>query len=179
MKRTIFLLQQSIIVLGIAWMYGIFVLFLINSALVFDTIIGPFSRTYKTDLLLSIPGATWIMMETLERIPLLLTALLTAMNLVFGFHAIRKLGKIKNLHVAAGGSSILAIAGNGCSSCGLSIISLLGLSGVLAVLPFRGIEISYLAVFLLCISLYFMIKSQKSIQACAIMARKKVINNEN
>ncbi|NIT03590.1 hypothetical protein GTO10_01480 [Candidatus Saccharibacteria bacterium] len=46
-----------------------------------------------------------------------------------------------------------------CSACSTALISLVGLSGGLAILPFEGLEISLLALVLLLISLYLISKS--------------------
>ncbi len=46
-----------------------------------------------------------------------------------------------------------------CSACTTALISVLGVTGGLAVLPFGGLEISLLAIVLLLISLYYVSKS--------------------
>jgi hypothetical protein len=46
-----------------------------------------------------------------------------------------------------------------CSACSTALISLLGISGSLAIFPFGGLEISLLAIILLLVSLYYISKS--------------------
>ncbi|MEX1061943.1 MAG: hypothetical protein WEC39_02455 [Patescibacteria group bacterium] len=46
--------------------------------------------------------------------------------------------------------------GASCAACSTALISLLGVSGGLALLPFKGLEVSLVAAFLLLVSLYFL-----------------------
>ena len=47
----------------------------------------------------------------------------------------------------------LGVFAPGCASCGLGIVALLGFSGVFATLPLKGLEVSYLALFILIFSI--------------------------
>ena len=63
----------------------------------------------------------------------------------------------------AGFSSLLGTLGGAfaasCSACGTALISLIGVSGGLALFPLKGLEISLLAVAILSVALYFLGKS--------------------
>jgi len=104
-------------------------------------------------------------------IVLFLVALLTGANLTLLFGKINMLRNSKNIKLMVGGNSLLGIVGSGCAACGLPILSLLGLSGGVVYLPFRGVEISYISLILLIISFYLLIKN--SSQVC--MLAKKII----
>ena len=62
-----------------------------------------------------------------------------------------------------GFSSLLGTLGGAfaasCSACGTALISLVGVSGGLALFPLKGLEISLLAVAILSVALYFLGKS--------------------
>ncbi|MCL4365639.1 hypothetical protein M1437_00215 [Patescibacteria group bacterium] len=70
-----------------------------------------------------------------------------------------------------GGSSILGIAGSGCAACGLPVLAFLGVGGSVAYLPFKGNEISTIAIVMLAIPLYLIIRSENLKQTCAINIR--------
>jgi hypothetical protein len=100
---------------------------------------------------------------------LILTAILTGVNLTLLILRLQVLRGEGRLHLMIGGSSLMAIVGSGCAMCGLPILALLGLSGSLVYLPFHGTEISIIAVILLLIALYSMITSYPKEQVCKII----------
>lgn len=74
--------------------------------------------------------------------------------------------RVRRTGVLVGRSSLAGILGTfggafsaSCAACSTALISLLGLSGGLAILPFGGLEVSLLAIALLLISLYYIAKS--------------------
>lgn len=73
--------------------------------------------------------------------------------------------KQKNLRLTFG-AGILSLVGTGCASCGFSILSVLGLGGVAAYLPFGGIELSFITIAILGASLYYNLQTLYS--ACKI-----------
>ncbi len=56
---------------------------------------------------------------------------------------------------ATGSSSFLGVLAGGCSACATGILPLIGLGGVVAILPFHGIELAVVAIVLLCVTLYW------------------------
>lgn len=58
---------------------------------------------------------------------------------------------------SVGGISLAAL-GAGCSACPTTLLALLGLSGALASLPFKGIEITVLSIALLMLSILYISK---------------------
>lgn len=78
------------------------------------------------------------------------------------------LQKVQDLHFVVGGNTLLGLAGSGCAACGLPILSLLGLTGAIIYLPFRGAEISYLAVILLSISFFLLLRAIFEKEYCVL-----------
>lgn len=157
----------------IAAIYFITVIYLMNFSLVKDTIIGAYTLTYKVNLLLALLEGMWTSMTHSALLLLALNSLLTGAILVlFGqkIVALRQMGKLK---IVAGGSSLLAIVGGSCAACGLPILSLLGLSGAVLYLPFKGVELSYLSFALLLGSLYLLVKSTIKTQACSVRKKRE------
>jgi len=152
----------------IAILYVVATIYLMNAGLVKDTIFGSHSLSYKWNLLVALLAGMWTAMSRLSLFLLVVVAILTGANLtmvVQRFQTIRASGKMS---LTVGGSSLLGIVGSGCASCGLPILAFLGLSGAVFYLPFQGIELSVLAIVLLTISLYILMKQRTKEAVCVV-----------
>ena len=151
-----------------AVVYVVTTIYLMNTRLVFDAIFGVHSLAYRWNLLTALLFGMWTAMSRLSLTLLVIVALLTGANLTLitlRLFAIRSMGKLQFM---VGGSSLLGIVSSGCASCGLPILALLGLGGAAVYLPFQGAEISAVAIILLIISLYYLLKSQKREVVCIV-----------
>ena len=97
---------------------------------------------------------------------ILLNAIITGVTAALVIERIALLKKMGNIHVVTGGSWMLAIVSGGCVSCGLPVLSLFGLTGILLYLPFRGEEIPYITCGLLCISLFLLVRQRRKDMTC-------------
>lgn len=152
----------------IAVLYVIATVYLMNVGLVKDALFGAHSFSYRWDLLTALLAGMWTAMSRLSLFLLVVVAILTGANLtmvVQRFQTIRASGKMS---FVVGGSSLLGIVGSGCASCGLPILAFLGLSGAVFYLPFHGVELSVLAIVLLSISLYTLIRKHNAQVVCAV-----------
>lgn len=150
----------------IAALYVIVTVYLMNAGLVKDTVFESYSLSYKWNLLVALLAGMWTAMSKISLFLLMTVAVLTGANLtlvVQRLQAIRASGKMS---FVVGGSSLLGIVGSGCASCGLPILAFLGLGGAITYLPFRGIELSVIAIVLLIVSFYFLLKNQSQEQVC-------------
>jgi hypothetical protein len=143
-----------------------------NTSLVINTLIGSFSLDYKFNLMVALLGGMWTAMSGVGLILLFFTAILTGANLTLLFKQLKVLRHAQSLHLVVGGNTLLGLVGSGCAACGLPVLALLGLSGSIIYLPLRGAEISYLAVALLSISFYLLLRSVFEKEYCAIPSRK-------
>lgn len=168
---TLFSKRFIIPTFAIAFLYVILITYSMNVRILKDTLFGDYNAVYKLRLLFSLLQGMWTAMSGLGLTILFLIALLTGANLTLLFNKMSLLKNDKNLRLVVGGNSLLGIVGSGCAACGLPILSLLGLSGSVMYLPFRGAEISYISLALLAISFYLLVK--KTNQACAL-AEKNV-----
>ena len=72
------------------------------------------------------------------------------------------------------GSGVLAGAfASGCPVCGSLLLPLIGISGGLTVFPFRGLELKALAVSLMVISTYFVLKGNNKCDSCETQSEHK------
>lgn len=141
---------------------------MMNFELVKDTLLGNHTFEYRVNLLVALLGGMWTAMSGFGLFILVLTAFLTGINLTLLAQRISIIKNSGKLKLTVGGGSALALVGSGCASCGLPVLALLGLSGSIIYLPFRGTELSMVAVGLLAISLYFMLKSNSKKIACTV-----------
>ena len=154
----------------IAAIYIIFTIYLMNFRLVRGTILGNYPLNYKGKLLAELLGGMWTSMTKSGLILLVVSAFFTGADLILLISRLRELKTKGKIQLVVGGSSLLGIVGSGCASCGLPVIVLLGLSGSVMYLPFRGAEISYFSLVLLVISFYLLVKNSN--QACTLVQKK-------
>ncbi|MEK9178196.1 MAG: hypothetical protein AAB801_00270 [Patescibacteria group bacterium] len=89
---------------------------------------------------------------------LIITTVLVGLNLSLILIA---LGRLKNqkVRLSVGGATLFGIVATGCSACGLSVISLFGLTAAtFSFLPFGGMEFNFLAIALLLSSFIYTLR---------------------
>ena len=152
-----------------AIVYVVATVYLMNAGLVKDTIFGSHSLSYKWNLMIALLAGMWTAMSTTSLVLLIIVAILTGANLTLVVERIQEIRASGKMSLVVGGSSLLGIVGSGCASCGLPILAFLGLSGAIFYLPFQGLELSVLAIILLSISLYVLIKQRTQETVCAVV----------
>jgi hypothetical protein len=155
--------------IAIAVLYILLVTYLMNWSLFKDTLLGAYSVIYKWRILTGLLQGLVTSITPFVQILLILTALLTGINLTLVYLRLKAMRGNGKLNIMVGGSSMLAIVGSGCAACGLPILALLGLSGSLVYLPGHGTELSVIAVLLLLTTFYYMIKSYPTEQVCKLI----------
>ena len=166
--RRVWSLQVILPAATIAVLYVIATVYLMNAGLVKDALFGVHSFDYRVGILIALLGGMWTAMSTFSLILLVTVATLTGLNLVLTLEQLRTIQSSGKMHLAIGGSSVLGIVGSGCASCGLPILALLGFGGAAAYLPFRGVELSFVAIILLSVSLYVLIKGRTQQAYCVV-----------
>lgn len=174
MQRLLISSKFLVPTLVIASIYVVFVTYIMNIRLVQATAFGSFSATYKVSLLFALLTGMWTAMSGAGLILLFATAILTGANLTLLVRQIKMLRGAQNLHFVVGGNTLLGVTAAGCTACGLPLLSILGLSGSIINLPFHGQELSYLAVILLSISFYLLLKSVFEKEYCVVPSKKNV-----
>jgi len=155
----------------ISSLYLLVVILLMNRSLTVDTLLGTYSFEYKSQILISLVSGMWTSMTGIGLFLLVLISLLTGVNFTLLVDRLNKLKKLGKLHVVVGGSSILGIVGSGCAACGLPVLAILGLSGSVAFLPLKGVELSYLSILLLLLSFYVLTRTSTR-QSCTTNVAK-------
>ena len=102
---------------------------------------------------------------------MILISLLTGMLITlisYKYKIVKESGK--DIGILASLGILVGLLVPGCASCGIGLAAALGLGGSITSLPFKGIEISLIAIILLIVSI-FMITG--SFIECDIKIRKK------
>lgn len=133
------------------------------------TIISVFQNTYpiltKFYISLIIIIGTFSATSSLDIILLILMGVLFGMNMTLVINKFNMLKRRGNLRIMFG-TGIISVFAAGCASCGLSFASLIGISAALAILPFGGVELYFIAILILLAYIYFNLK--QIIKVCKI-----------
>lgn len=159
-----------IVVIVAASLYIAFSVYAVNRTIVEDTLTGSYPIGYKTTLIKSILIGSWGMFPPLEALLLIVTAMLLGINIALVGKTITRLQGSKGLRVSFGGSSVLAIASAGCPACGISLLSLLGIS--VPLLPVQGIPLQLIAITLLVGSIIYSLRKLQQPIACTVPLKK-------
>ena len=163
---------KSIVVAAIvAFVYIILSVYAINRTIIFSTMFGNAPIQYKTSLLSSILVGSWNMYTPAEAVLTVIVAVLLGGNIALVIKVIRSLSGKKGIKMSFGGSSLLAVASAGCPSCGVSILSLVGISTPL--LPLQGIPLQIASAALLTVSIAYTLHRLRQPSVCEVPAANK------
>lgn len=168
-KNELFSFKSLVSVLLIAFLYFAFSTLILNYRLVFQTLAGNYPLNYKLTLIFNLLQGAITAFSEINFILLILTSVLVSLNIVLIAKTILNLEHQKGkLSLSVGTGSILGIVVAGCSSCGFSVISLLGLSASLSFIPFGGLGAHILVILLLLVSFIYSLKTLHYKLVCKI-----------
>ncbi len=107
---------------------------------------------------------------TVSLIVLIIVALLTGIMISMLSFKITNLRSAKHGTVSIVGA-ILGVSLPGCASCGIGLLSLLGLGSLAAYLPFKGLELGVLSIGLLLFSIYKISNDITQCKTCQVPVR--------
>lgn len=157
------------VTLAVATLYAVAVVYLMNASLVQDAIFGDHSWEYTRNILLVLLFGIGTAMSGVSIFLLSTIALLTGANVALLAERIRNIRHSGKTRATVGGGSLLGIVGGGCASCGLPVLALPGISGAIAYLPLQGMELSIIAIVLLSLSLFSLMRSRSG-EVCRFVA---------
>lgn len=152
--------------LAIAIFYILLNVYFTNYSLINQAYFGSFPISYKLQISLALLQGLTSAMSTSSLLILIIIGLLTGANLMLSYKKIKYSFVKKSSHWAFGLGTLFGTAGGGCASCGLPLLGLLGMSGSVGYLPFKGAEVSIIAIGLLLFS--FVVLLKQSVTACEI-----------
>ena len=110
--------------------------------------------SFSFKLLFSLIGGIMTTITPTSLIFLVIISILAGIVISMGIFLIRR--QIKGSVGTSAASVVIGIAMPACPSCAIGLLSILGLGGFLAVLPFKGLELGVLGVILLVFSTVYL-----------------------
>ena len=171
-KEPLILILKSpfyvFIALVSAFLMVSFSVLILNLQLIFDSISPSYTFIDRVMLVFNLLGGIFTNNTAIGIALMIAASLLAGINVALLAFKLKKLrsANCKESGLGAGGT-IASILASGCSSCGISILSLIGIAGALTFLPFRGLEIGAGGIIILLFSIYWTSKS-----ICAVKSPK-------
>ncbi len=150
----------------LALVYILLNVYFTNHSVINQAYFGDYPISYKFQITLALLQGLTTAMSSMSLVILITIGLLTGANLMLSYKQIRNSLVKRSSHWALGLGTLFGTAGGGCASCGLPLLGLLGMSGSVGYLPFKGAEVSVLAIGLLLFSFFVLLK--QSVSACMI-----------
>ncbi len=152
--------QRLFILKSIFWgfLYLNLALLSTNYTNVFSILGSDYSLGSQISILWTLFWGSFATITPIDVVLLLSASLLFGTNLTLVFRKIKFLARQGSLKLTFGAGLITLVA-TGCASCGLSFISLFGLGGVVAILPFGGIELYVVSIIMLLLLLFYNLHS--------------------
>ncbi len=130
-----------------------------NFSVITNILSLPYSASTKLTVLLYTFVGFFKSSSYLASSTVLLIAILFGINTAFLIMQGSTLFKDRKRSRLAFSAGFISIATTGCAACGFSLISLFGVSGTLALLPFHGFELNVIAIFILGVATYLNFRS--------------------
>ncbi len=167
-RKELFTLGGILWIATISAFYIVLTLFLLNYRFVFSVITAPYSFATKSALLSSLLGGLFTAFSPTDTIILFANAILVGINMLLVARTIYRLEHQGKVRFTIGGSALIGFISAGCSSCGFSILSILGLSTSFSFLPFQGMGLHILALVVLAFSSLYMLKKLRDSVYCKV-----------
>lgn len=168
-KTRVLNIHSLIFISIISFVYFSISVLLLNYRLVLSSIFGGYSLNFKFNILFQLLMGSYSAFSFFDFVLLIITSVLVGANILLIYKTIRSLNALgAKLSFAVGGSTVLGIFVTGCSSCGFSVLSLLGLTGAFSFIPFGGTSIHLITIILLVFSLLYSLNTYHQKIVCKI-----------
>ena len=168
-KKEILNLNSLLTILLVSFIYYSLSVLIINFRLIESFVFGENLIFYKLILLKELILGAYSALGLRDFILLNISSLLVGGNILILFKTLKSLRKAgARLSLTVGGATVLGIVVAGSCSCGFSLLSVLGLAGALSFLPFGGLGIHLLVIFLLLFSFWYSLKNYHEKIVCKI-----------
>lgn len=169
LKKELLSFKSLMLISVFSFFYYSFSVLILNYKLLLSSLFGNFPLVYKIKITLTLLYGAISAFSALDFYLLILTAVLFGMNLFFVIKIIKKLTVEGNrLTITVGGSSIIGVVTAGCTSCGFSVLSLIGVSASFTFLPFGSEILHFIVIGLLIFSLFYSLKTYHQKIVCKI-----------
>jgi hypothetical protein len=168
-KDQLISIRSIFVILIIAFLYFLLPILLLNYRLIYQTELGKNLLYYKLQIPLELLKGSATSLSANDFFLSVLISLLVGMNVLLINRSLRMLTQQRGkISLSFGGGAILGVVSTGCLSCGFSIISLLGLSASLSLIPFGGILLRTTSFIFLFLSSIYSLNAINQSLACDI-----------
>lgn len=168
-KSLFFNIKSFLIVALLALFYFSFSVLILNYRLVLVTLFNENPIVYKLTVIYQLITGSYSAFYILDFYALILISLLVGMNILVTFKILKNLRNEQGkLSIVFGGSAVLGILAVGCSSCGFSVLSLLGLASALSIIPLGKFGLTFIVILFLLISLFYSVKTYHNKIFCRV-----------
>jgi hypothetical protein len=168
-KEQVINLRTLLFTLLIAVIYFSFSVLILNYRFIQASFLGNTPFFYKFQVIYILLQGSYTAFSPLDFYLLIFTSVLVGLNVALVIKIIRELTEERSkLTLVVGGSGLVGVAVAGCTSCGFSLLSLLGLGGALSIIPFGGLGLHTIIIALLILSLLYSLKTYHYKIACKI-----------
>lgn len=168
-KTEVLNIYSLTLVLIISFLYFSLSVLLLNYKLVISSILGDSPLSFKLNILTQLLIGSYSAFSFGDFVLLIITSVLVGLNILLIYKTITALkAPGVKLSFAVGGSTVFGIVVAGCSSCGFSILSLLGITGALTFIPFGAISLHFIAIGLLLFSFWYSLKNYHKKIVCKL-----------
>lgn len=171
-RRELLSLPLLLGTLGFALLYLGISVSLLNMQLLFSVAQTTQSLVDFFSVFISLFAGLWTSLSLSDFILTISTSLFVGMNIILLIRTIYLLEHRGKVRLSVGGATIISLVATGCTSCGLSLLSVLGLSASLSFLPFHGAELHVGALILLFLSSIYMLRQLHNGVYCKLPQRK-------
>lgn len=152
--------------LVIAALYLLIQIYALNYRLVGQTLSGTFPFSYKFHVLTNLIQGYFVMFPPLEVFINLVTAVLVGFNLMLIIALAQKMKNSGNMKLTVGGTGLLTLAGAGCPTCGVTVLSFLGPSSSFVGVIMHSLVIQTAIVIILVLSVLHSLKRLQASSYC-------------
>lgn len=157
-REELFSFSSLVWILVFTAVYAILTVFLLNYRLVL--------AEPNASIVLSLLEGMFTAFSPLDTILFLMTAFLVGVNVLLAIKTIASLRKNGKIKVSLTTGAVIGLVTTGCSSCGFSFLSVMGLGATFSFLPFHGLELHILAIALLLFSGWYMLRELRESVYC-------------
>lgn len=166
LKKEILSGKYIIIIFITALIFIAIAAYSINYRLVFETLSGDYPFIYKIRILTDLFRGVGVALSGFDLLFLIVASVLTGVNIALIIRSIEHMKESGGIKFAAGGGALLGFVSTGCASCGFSLFSVLGIGGVLGILPFGNHTLYILSIGLLLFSISYMTRELNKSRFC-------------
>ncbi len=148
--------------------YFVVTLVVASVIFLFNTLINNYRiifSNFSFSLFFSLLKGTITIMTTLSLLFLIIMSILAGVVTVMTVFLVKR--QIKGSLKASSSSILVSLIAPACPSCAMGLLSVLGFGGFLAVLPFKGLELGFLGIGLLAVSIVYL-SNKITTKTCSI-----------